>query len=310
MEQGFVDLRRNLPGEGGSEGFWPSFTDIMTVVLMIFMLASIVLIVRNWELVSELRATMEAERVAAEMARTASEASATLEEQLAQAQHTLSELRMRLMQADELRQMHEQQLAEDEQRITALQGELELQHSALQSAERDRLLLDDALQQAEQQNAQLEEGRLRQGARIEELVASLEGVEASNRVQAEELGQLRQQRAEHQQQLLALQGEFTDLKARYDRLVRPARSAQGKQVVEVRYEKRDGGELIQWRRPGGNYQAVSAAQLHRELQGLKGRYPDQLYIKIIIPDDSGLSYNEAWSFTNELLDRYDYYYQE
>jgi hypothetical protein len=34
-----------------------------------------------------------------------------------------------------------------------------------------------------------------------------------------------------------------------------------------------------------------------------------LYVKIVIPDTSGLSYSEAWSFTNNILSRYDYYYQ-
>jgi hypothetical protein len=34
-----------------------------------------------------------------------------------------------------------------------------------------------------------------------------------------------------------------------------------------------------------------------------------LYVKVIIPDNSGLSYNEAWRFTNDMLTRYDYYSQ-
>ena len=35
-----------------------------------------------------------------------------------------------------------------------------------------------------------------------------------------------------------------------------------------------------------------------------------LYVKIIIPEDSGLTYNEAWTFMRGLLVKYDYYYQE
>jgi hypothetical protein len=33
-------------------------------------------------------------------------------------------------------------------------------------------------------------------------------------------------------------------------------------------------------------------------------------VKVIIPGDSGLSYNEAWNFTRDILSKYDYYYQE
>ena len=43
---GFVDLRlnRRRPIE---ESFWPSFTDIMTVVVMIFLMGLLVVIVQN-----------------------------------------------------------------------------------------------------------------------------------------------------------------------------------------------------------------------------------------------------------------------
>ena len=51
MEQGFIDLRSSADIAGDNASFWPSFTDIMTVVVMIFMLASVVLIMRNWALV-------------------------------------------------------------------------------------------------------------------------------------------------------------------------------------------------------------------------------------------------------------------
>ena len=50
----FIDLRLNREGEDHNESFWPSFTDIMTVIVMIFLLAMVVLLVRNMELVNEL----------------------------------------------------------------------------------------------------------------------------------------------------------------------------------------------------------------------------------------------------------------
>ena len=96
MDGGFVDLRQQGDTGMGGDSFWPSFTDIMMVVVMIFMIASTVLMLRNWELVRALRATIEAEHQAEELARSMTETSATLEEQLAQAQHANSELRIQL----------------------------------------------------------------------------------------------------------------------------------------------------------------------------------------------------------------------
>ena len=42
----------------------------------------------------------------------------------------------------------------------------------------------------------------------------------------------------------------------------------------------------------------------------KREHGKNLYVKIIIPEDSGLTYNEAWEFMRSLLVKYDYYYQE
>ena len=59
-----------------------------------------------------------------------------------------------------------------------------------------------------------------------------------------------------------------------------------------------------------DFKTVEAQQLHRRLTQLKNKWQDKLYVKIIIPEVSGLTYNEAWSFTKDILSRYDYYYQE
>ena len=77
-QDGFTDLRIGVGSNDVNEGFWPSFTDIMTVVVMIFLIAMVVLLVRNIELVSQLRATMEAERIAAELAKETGEEKDTL----------------------------------------------------------------------------------------------------------------------------------------------------------------------------------------------------------------------------------------
>mgnify|MGYP000155049250 CR=1 FL=1 len=92
MEEGFIDLRQHAESGISHVSFWPSFTDIMMVVVVIFMMASSVLILRNMALVRDLRATIDAQHNAEEAARSASETSATLEEQLAQTLPLIREL--------------------------------------------------------------------------------------------------------------------------------------------------------------------------------------------------------------------------
>ena len=109
---------------------------------------------------------------------------------------------------------------------------------------------------------------------------------------------------ESEKKLLSMQGELTELDQKYQKLLQPARSAKGKKVVEVMYSK--SGYSI--RKPGeAAAQSVTRAALESELGGLKAQHGTELYVKVVIPDNSGLSYNEAWRFTNDMLTKYDYY---
>ncbi|NKB75589.1 MAG: hypothetical protein GKR96_00775 [Gammaproteobacteria bacterium] len=55
---GFVDLRIGQGAQGmGDDSVWPSFTDIMTVIVMIFLMALVVIMLRNSELDHELGIT-------------------------------------------------------------------------------------------------------------------------------------------------------------------------------------------------------------------------------------------------------------
>jgi len=115
-------------------------------------------------------------------------------------------------------------------------------------------------------------------------------------------------KAQGHSQLLSLQGEYNTLDAKYQKLLRPARSSKGKYVVSVSYRKRGKNRQIKIKTsPNGSYKSVGKAELHKLLSSLKKKYKDDLYLKIIIPAKSGLSYNEAWKFTNELQKKYDYY---
>lgn len=303
MEQGFIDLRSSADIAGDNASFWPSFTDIMTVVVMIFMLASVVLIMRNWALVEELRNTMEAERRAAELVRATTQTNATLEEQLAQTQHQLSELRMQLMRAEEADRLKSQLLAERERNVVELEGIRQQLEGELASGLTRRMKLEQELQQS---RVALEE-RLRH---LEELTRTLTDLKLAHQQQSEQFTKLKQREQQVVGQLGIVQSEYDQLKVKYDKLIKPARTAKGKQVVEVRYEKIGKKYRITFKGVGDNeYQVKGRKELEKELNILKKRYPRQLYVKIIIPEDSGLSYNEAWEFTKSVLEKYDYYYQ-
>jgi chromosome segregation ATPase len=304
VDEGFVDLRYQGDAGNGNDSFWPSFTDIMMVVVMIFMLASTLLMVRNWDLVRELRATIEAEREAEALARSMTETSATLEERLAQSQHEISELRMQLMRASEMNQSTQQRLGETEQKLLATETERDRIATSLQQSQREVRLAEDRSRQLSDAQATLEQ-------RLQETLAEVQQLEQARDAQTGELAELRQKFSVSEQQFAMLQGNFDDLQVKYDKLVRPARSAKGKHVVSVRYWKEDKYYQIRIRdMDEESYQTVSRKQLHQQLSELKEKHAGKLYVKVIIPDDSGLSYNEAWGFTFDLLKKYDYYHQE
>ena len=85
---------------------------------------------------------------------------------------------------------------------------------------------------------------------------------------------------------------------------------KGKYVVEVFYTK-EGKEDVYKIRDSGQTSStvVSQAQLHRRLEKLKQQHEKNLYIRLIFPEDSKLSYNDAWTFSKEILGKYDYYHE-
>jgi len=309
MQQGFVDLRTDP--EQLADNFWPSFADIMMVVVMIFMLASVVLIMRNWELVAALRDTLESERQAQEEVRFATQENATLEEQLAQAQHQVSVMRMQLMRASEQEQQQKQLLARKDLEHQVMVSELERTQRNMTALQQHNNQLIESLNtaQTELQNNQLIRSRLQ---------TSLQQVEQNThdqaRVisqQASEISELHQKHSDAQAQILSLQGEYDTIKVAYEKLIKPARTARGKHVVEIRYSKRKGTKRIEYKDTSdADYRVLSSKSLEKKLAGLKKKHPGKLYVKIIIPEKSGLSYNEAWQFTKEMLDRYDYYNEQ
>ncbi len=327
MKEGgsFIDLRLNRGDSQGNESFWPSFTDVMTVIMMIFLISMVVVLLRNMELVKEIRATVEAERQAMELARSTGEEKESLAarldtalEQLDAADTRINELQLQVMRLREQNSVRARAITDRDTRLEALLEErdnlarqaaqlmLDKQSAEKTAAEaRDRETLSRReLADLQRQYLNLKEQLDRQNLQIAMLRARLES-------QDQALAQARAQRRDVEEKYLVLADEYDSLKVRYDKLIRPARSAKGRHLVEVRYFKKGGKRHIEWRDGGkGEFKAVSRKKLDGILSRLKDQQPDGLYIKVILPKDSGLSYSEAWKFTNDLHRKYDYYFQE
>jgi len=228
MQQGFTNLRPNSVGDNGQESFWPSFTDIMMVVVMIFMITSVVVVMRNWELIEELRHTMESERLAEEMVRSANETNETLEERLAQAQHQLSELRLALMQAEELGAQKTGQLVDMERLFILSQQSLKQQQDENTNAQHSIVLLNEEVTAQAATIASNENRLLSLNSERDELQKTIEQ-QKSNVL-------LLQGKIDKSDGIfLALQGDFDQLTVKYDKLIKPARSANGRHVVDLPY---------------------------------------------------------------------------
>ena len=293
MHDEFVDLRS---GNLSSESFWPSFTDIMMVVVMIFLLTSTILMVKNWELVEQLRESMMAELEATEVIRSTSEENATLEEQLAQAQSEISMLRMQLMQASEQNSRLAGTLNERDQQIIVILS--------------DKTRLEESLSQSRQEIAVI-------ASETEQLKGNLAKIQTNFKQQTDDLKTARdqiiiltEQKDSASKQLTALKDDYGSLKVKYDKLIRPARTARGKYVVSVNYERIKGNERIRFKDAGAKtYRTINKKELHTILVKLTKEHKKKLYIKLVIPKESGLTYNEAWNFMKDVLEKYDYYYQ-
>ena len=86
--QGFIDLRINHSAGGvGDDSVWPSFTDIMTVIVMIFLMALVIIMVRNFELDRELSSTVTEKEIT-------SQENQNLTKRLVQVEATLSETKI------------------------------------------------------------------------------------------------------------------------------------------------------------------------------------------------------------------------
>ncbi len=294
MNEEFVDLRR---GHLSSESFWPAFTDIMMVIVIIFLLTSMLLMVKNWELLDQLRSSMAAEEQAEKIIYDTSQENITLEEQLAQAQNEISMLRMQMLQANEQANQLYMELEDKEKQIVIVLSEKQQLKNSLNKNDNIIAHLNSQLSAMENNLSQL-------NIDVEQKQNELEE-------ERQKIIIITQERDSQSHQLSALEDDFGSLKVKYDKLIKPARTTKGKYTVIVDYERIKDKERIRFKDSAdSSYTLVTEQQLHQKLAKLKKKYPEKLYIRIIIPEKSGLTYNEAWTFMIGILKKYDYYYQD
>jgi chromosome segregation ATPase len=332
VNQGFVQIGSSHAGIGGENSFWPSFTDVMMVITLIFLMATSILVVRNWQLVAELQESIAAERIATQLIESTSLENATLEERLANAEQSNSILRLRLMKKDEELATAQAALRDQEASTTELQQQNRDLQAALQQtrAELDAANLEINAATAQfnemaaqieflsQQLAQQQQAGDEARAELDSARQQIADLTASSSAQQQTISQLSAEKAQlaldisaYNQQLLALKGEYETVKSKYEELIKPARTARGKHIAQVYYVKGDDGNVIRYRQPGdAEFSRLTLAEVEERLTKLKRKYGKDLYVKIIIPENSGLTYNEAWEFMRNLLVKYDYYYQE
>ncbi len=410
MQTNFAPIGQLQTSHTGDNSFWPSFTDIMMVITMIFLMATSLLVVRNWQLVAELRESVAAEQLATQLIETTSEENATLEERLANAEQSNSILRLRLLKKDEELLLANDALRQQENQIISLEIEnadfkqaLNQANAAIAAAnleiDNTRTLLSAAKteieslsqsSQAQQQNiSSLTQDKQRLNQEIEaykrQLLAlkdeyrallstakaEIESLTQSSQTQQENISSLAQDKQRlnqeieaykrqlaalkdeyrallstakaeiesltqssqtqlqnissltrdkqllnqeieaYNRQLLTLKGDYEVVKSKYEELIKPARSAKGKYIAEVYYIKGKSGKIIRYKQPGdSDFTDLPLSEVEKRLSILKTEQGKDLYVKIIIPQDSGLTYSEAWDFMRNLLVKYDYYYQE
>lgn len=137
----FVDLRITHAGTGSSneDSVWPAFTDIMTVIVMIFLMVLLAFLIKNAQLVDELKTTIIEKDLAAKQALTRATQNLSLEEQLASVRRSILIMEETLGKVNAKKDVLSTELEQEEQRVADLGLEV-----ALLSKLRDELTKENS----------------------------------------------------------------------------------------------------------------------------------------------------------------------
>lgn len=154
--RGFIDLRQTpASGSHTDDSVWPSFTDIMTVVVMIFLMALVGILLKNTDLSSRLKQTIEAEKTASTLAAKRDSESTTLRTSIDRLTASLESLKAtkEVLEADNA----DLTRAYGELEVTQRQSEqlIQLQERSLNAANAQRLAMATSQQAAATDRANL-----------------------------------------------------------------------------------------------------------------------------------------------------------
>jgi chromosome segregation ATPase len=319
----YVDLRQNVHEPGADDSVWPTFTDIMTVVLMLFMLTMVLVIIKNSNISAHLKTTVKKQEAISGLLKQSELERLQLEKEIAGLEDIRTKKEMQLMlltdekkvlnaklgKTQEKADLLESKIRELNTMVVELQALIAAKESRLRQArEQGKKEIEETRRAYEERIASLTENQKKELEEFDRkhkaLLALMVAKEQAMRVLAktqEELGlTLARQRS-----------EYSKLEEKYNKLIRPSRSSLGKVVVSVVYSKKEGKHLYSIKDvKDTESREVGEKELEKILAERKKTFGDKLYVRVIIPEGSGLSYNEAWTFTRHILSTYDYYYQK
>ena len=271
MQDDFVFFNEEVE----EESFWPSFADIMMVTTIIFLFVMVILVIKNWDLVVKLNASMIAEK--------------KFQEEIAVNQEKLSKLLEKIGNSEEeLSRLHLQMLGEQEEKYRLREQLMESRQREDKIGEENKFMF---LENKELQNQ----------------ILTLKNRQLLDQ---QEISHYRKEVIDLKKQTKYLQAEHEILQEKYKKLIRPARSPKGRYVVNIFYRKAGSRTILSMKTQDSEKIALPSTKVMEEkLKQLKQKKGDQLYIKVIFPEDEAISHKEAWKFTTKLLQRYDYYYQ-
>ncbi len=192
--------------------------------------------------------------------------------------------------------------------VLSLSEQLRLIGNKLDSQTSKNELLDSQLEDQKTIMAGLSSSREELEQKIKEMAANLSHLQRLYDLRGSVVIDLKAELGGNELRFKSLQEEYESLGEQYRKLIRPARSPAGKYVVDVYFAKQAGKSVYRMREPEQSEPVdVTMSELEARLEALKAEYQQGLYTKVRIDDKSGIGFSEAWTFTQKMLSRYDYY---
>lgn len=295
-QSSFPDYASHLSSING-ENFWPSFTDIMMVVVIVFLLSSTVAVLHNWDLSRQVQETAALEQQARERAE-----DLNLRRMLLQLE--LEEMQGRMGKTREALEAKTGQLEQREEDLAGAQDALAEQQIQLMEMQEEYARVQTEMRMSQDVSAEREQELL-------DVQQQLEKMRDESVLREQMYVEVEKQQRQTREELALLQEEYEEMGQKYTALSKPARSSMGKVVTAVRYMKVEGQPLFLFKLPGAQqFEPIGEEEMHQALSRLKEEHGNKLFVRIVIPMDSNLTYQEGWEFSLDLLRRYDYYYAD